>query len=381
MNDSNFLKEIGRSYIVSAFLPAAIFVLLAYFLFRGFIPSALLKQAGQAALFHDYQWVVLFLLTAWLAFYLFSANDYTVRIFEGYLFPEWLKDLLAQRQRQRVEEILKQINSLHQARQDLLYQKEQDGYFDPDKAEQYTDDILRLRTRLANFSLQSPLSVKNVMPTRLGNILRASEMYAYERYRIEEITIWPRLFNVLPTEYIRTLEEKHNHFMFLINSAFLALSTALASLFFCLLGLPLLVSMPAMQYLSPKVAGFFTVGFDFVSPFGYFLISLALLGFGYVMYEIAVNSARDLGAFICASFDLYRGNLLTQMNWYPPKTITDERILWDDLSRFLATGTKLGEIQLPQFQQAETPKSAKKRSARVVKYVIESEADPALKVR
>lgn len=378
MNDSSFLKEIGRSYIVSAFLPAAIFVLLAYFLFRGFIPTALINQAG---LFYDYQWVALFIFTAWLAFYLFSANDYTVRIFEGYLFPDWLKALMSERQRQRVTLLLEQIRRLHQAREALLAQKERDGYIDPDQQKEYIDNLFRLRTELANCSLQSPLSVDNIMPTRLGNILRASEMYAYERYRIEEITIWPRLFNVLPSEYINTLEEKHNQFMFLINSAFLAFATSLIGLFFSLLGLPLLVSLPLIEQIAPQVAGFFSIGFDFISPLGYFLISATLFGFGFILYEIAVNSARDLSVFICASFDLYRGKLLTQLNWIPPKTINDERLLWDDLSRFLASGTRLGHVEFPSFQTNEPPITPRKKNTRVKRYVIPADADPALRVR
>ena len=67
MNDSNFLKEIGRSYIVSAFLPAAIFVLLGYFLFSGFVPADLIAQNTNDPLFTNYQWIILFLFTLlWL---------------------------------------------------------------------------------------------------------------------------------------------------------------------------------------------------------------------------------------------------------------------------------------------------------------------------
>ncbi len=84
----SFLKEIGRSYIVSAFLPAAFFVSIGYFLFQGFLPLGLVKQIIASGDMSKYQWVVIFILVVWVAFYLYSANDVTVRLFEGYFIPE-----------------------------------------------------------------------------------------------------------------------------------------------------------------------------------------------------------------------------------------------------------------------------------------------------
>ncbi len=180
--------------------------------------------------------------------------------------------------------------------------------------EQDVRNLLRAHEELADFGLRSPLDKEHLMPTRLGNVLRASEMYAYERYAIEEITIWPRLVPVLPAELIGHIDEKNNHFMFLINSALLVYCNGLFSLLFGIVGLPLTLFPNLIKPLTLKVQGFFYIGYDFINPIGYLVISALLFGFGYVLYSIAVNVAKEFGMNVCASFDLYRVNLLRQLN-------------------------------------------------------------------
>src|SRR5260370_7047529 len=36
--------------------------------------------------------------------------------------------------------------------------------------------------------------VEKVMPTRLGNILKNAELYPHERYNIDSVLVWPRLY-------------------------------------------------------------------------------------------------------------------------------------------------------------------------------------------
>ncbi|GII82407.1 hypothetical protein Ssi03_03970 [Sphaerisporangium siamense] len=47
-----------------------------------------------------------------------------------------------------------------------------------------------------------PLSPARVMPTRVGNILRAAEEHA-RRYGIDAVTAWPRLYVVLPESFVQ----------------------------------------------------------------------------------------------------------------------------------------------------------------------------------
>ncbi len=357
MNDS-FLKEIGRSYIVSAFLPAAIFTLLGFFLFRGFVPNDLSGQILSSKSFINNEWIVLTLLMFWVAFYLYSANDITVKIFEGYLFPKWLGDYLVRRQERNWEE--SNLGNYHKWKKDnaRLMKKIEGGKNVLEKEmEQDVKNLLRAHEELADLGLRSPLDKDFLMPTRLGNVLRASEMYAYERYAIEEITIWPRLVPVLPPELIGHIDEKNNHFMFLINSSFLVCCNGMLSFFFGIIGLPLIFFPNLIEPLTIRLQGFFFIGYDFINPIGYLFISTLLIGFGYVLYLIAVNVAEEFGMYIRASFDLYRVKLLRQLNWTPPKTIVEEQELWRNISRFIVAAERLGEVELPEFSYEGIPVS------------------------
>ena len=147
---------------------------------------------------------------------------------------------------------------------------------------------------------------------------------------------------------------------FLINSALLVYCNGLFSLLFGIVGLPLTLFPNLIKPLTLKVQGFFYIGYDFINPIGYLVISALLFGFGYVLYSIAVNVAKEFGMYVCASFDLYRVNLLRQLNWPPPKTIIEEQELWRNISRFIVAAERLGEVEFPEYQYDKVPADAKK---------------------
>ena len=323
-----FLKEIGRSYIVSAFLPAAFFVSIGYFLFQGFIPSGILKQILASGNISNYLWLGIFNLVVWVAFYLYSADDVTVRLFEGYSVPEWIYK--------------KEANSESQikweARNLPIYTKWKEAKEKLDQAEVVSEDDahqlslsgLRALAEIAKVNVKKPLNQNYQMPTRLGNVLRSSEAYALDRYLIFDTAIWPRLLPVLPAEIKRPLEEKNNLFMFLLNSAFLAYFLSLTCAIFGLL-------IPCFNF--PH--NFFYIGYDFISPSIYIWLSALFFAFGYALYSVAVNAAEDFTMYIRSSFDLYRVNLLRQLHWEPPATLEEERALWYELSKLLIAGSKI----------------------------------------
>ena len=323
-----FLKEIGRSYIVSAFLPAAFFMSIGYFLFQGFIPLGVVQQVIASGDMSKYQWVVIFILILWVAFYLYSANDVTVRLFEGYFIPEhwYRKEETSDAQTEWEEKNL----PIYTKWQREKHKRDNDDIDNEETIRQAFLSLLKVLVEISNVNLRKPLSVGFQMPTRLGNVLRSSEVYALERYYIVDTAIWPRLLPVLPPEIKKHLEERNNLFMFLLNSAFLASFLSFCSAIFGLVVPHLRVS-----------EDFFYIGYDFISPLSFIGLSVILIIFGYILYRVAVNSAEDLAMYTRASFDLYRVNLLRQLHWDPPKTLDQEKYLWLEVSKLLIAGNRI----------------------------------------
>jgi hypothetical protein len=334
----NFLKEIGRSYIVSAFLPAAFFVSIGYFLFQAFIPLGMVKQIIASGDMAKYQWLVIFILVIWVAFYLYSANDVTVRLFEGYFIPEkyyknpenWQSQLSWEKVNLPLYTALKEKHS------QINLEK---VHTDEDTQPHFVA-ILNALAEIARVNLKKPLNLTSQMPTRLGNVLRSSELYAFERYSIVDTAIWPRLLPVLPPDITKHLEETNNLFMFLLNSAFLVYGLSFFSAITGIFGLMLpMINLPE---------DFFYIGYGFISAWSYLGLSIIFLIFGYVLYRVAVNAAENFSMYVRASFDLYRINLLRQLHWDPPAELDDEKNLWLEVSKLLIGGERF-KVDFSEF--------------------------------
>jgi len=92
--ENSLIKDIGRSYIVSSFIPAALFISASVLIFKEYlsIPS-ITGSSSDKDLFLG-QWFIFTVVTVWVAFSLYSISDWTVRLFEGYFFPKPIKVVL-----------------------------------------------------------------------------------------------------------------------------------------------------------------------------------------------------------------------------------------------------------------------------------------------
>lgn len=271
------------------------------------------------------------MLVIWTAFFLYSATDVIVRFYEGYpLSRLTLKSKKKQTTNAWQKKNLPALTN---------WQKQLKAFskkgFDEKSAGRIIELVFKALGEIASVSLQKPLNPEFLMPTRLGNVLRSSEMYAFDRYAIVDTAIWPRLLPVLPREITKHLEEKNNLFMFLLNSSFLAYIISFISTMAFLLGICMPI-FPQQWGFDPQTL--FFIGYKFIPVEGYGGLSIVALIFGYMLYRIAVNAAEDFSMYIRASFDLYRINLLRQLNWEPPQTLEAEKTLWLEICKFLIAG-------------------------------------------
>ncbi len=355
MNENSLIKDIGRSYIVSSFIPAALFMAMAALIFKDFVPSFLLRRIISSDELNALQWVILILLNAWLGFALYSGWNSTVRLFEGYYFPNNLKSSLTKR-----------IKKVYMSKRELI-----DEYKRFDSLQEPTPEDIRRRDELqpSLISLFQDLEMNfpvegQLLPTRLGNILRAAERYPFDRYRIEAITIFPRLVHLLPPEFSNQLEESNNKFIFLLNSSLLAFmigfGAALASILrfpcyafredFMREGIFSIYGRFACTY-AQTPANFFQAGFQRLNEWKYLFLGFAFIALGYVLYRIAAVMARAYANLIRSCYDIYRYELLKNLNIPFTNDFDEEKAIWLNLTNFYNNGGYFGKKALvPDFK-------------------------------
>jgi hypothetical protein len=148
-----------------------------------------------------------------------------------------------------------------------------------------------------------------LMPTRLGNILRASEIYSYDHYGIDSIIIWTRLYPLLSKEAITPLENTQTGIDFML------LMAALAATF-------TLVWCPVLAFATNR--------------WGLFLICSLGCPFAWICYQNAVQRALVYSEQFKVIFDLHRHDLLKVLNL--SAQTEEERTQWADISDFFHFG-------------------------------------------
>lgn len=147
-----------------------------------------------------------------------------------------------------------------------------------------------------------PDEPEEVMPTRLGNIMKNSERYSYQRYDVDSVLVWPRLYAVLPESFVKTLEGAKTSLDFMLVFSTLSILFGFA-------------------------AGLFVL----ISQGDWWLFLLCFVG-GFVVawlaYRSALEAAITYGQLIKSAFDLYRGALIKQMGFKQPKSLEKERDFW-----------------------------------------------------
>jgi hypothetical protein len=150
----------------------------------------------------------------------------------------------------------------------------------------------------------------NLMPTRLGNVLRAAEIRAGGRYGLDSILAFPRLYPQMSARLATAWEDQTDQ---LDTAAHLCVTFLLATLISGLLLLP--------------------HGWD-----GFWLlIPVATGALAWISYRATINAAKLQGDMMMAAFDLHRFDMLAQLRYPLPRDAHTEFESNQRLSEFLAT--------------------------------------------
>jgi hypothetical protein len=149
---------------------------------------------------------------------------------------------------------------------------------------------------------------EQIMPTRLGNIIKAAELYPGDegRYGMDAVFFWPRLYQVIPDSARNSLDDARTSMTLMLNICTLALVIS-AGAFIALV----------FWFVKPADAWWAAAGGGAVA---------AWLG-----YRSALGPARVYGDLVRSMYDLYRGDLLAKLGFALPATLAGEQELWQNL--------------------------------------------------
>ncbi|MET8243739.1 hypothetical protein ABZV31_04455 [Streptomyces sp. NPDC005202] len=152
-----------------------------------------------------------------------------------------------------------------------------------------------------------PRLAEGCLPTALGNRLRAAEYYPLERYGIDAVVVWPRLYPLLPPEATGRVAAARTALDGSVS--LLALSAAFGT-----------VWPPALLIRGGHVP----------------LAGLTLLAWpvAWAAHRAALQAAAAYGQEVKVVFDLHRHTLLRHLGLGVPADLAGERRLWDDLAQF-----------------------------------------------
>ena len=147
----------------------------------------------------------------------------------------------------------------------------------------------------------APRQPHQLMPTRLGNILRASERRPRARYGLETVYVWPRLWLLLPEQAREDVANAREA----LNSSVRLVAWGL---------LFILWSWVAWWAFIPGL-----------------LVAV-------VAYHWAMNQAKTYGDLLVACFDLYRFDLYRALHWPLPANSATEKSHGERLTQYLYRG-------------------------------------------
>lgn len=145
-----------------------------------------------------------------------------------------------------------------------------------------------------------------VQPTLLGNVLTTAAEHPRAAYMLEGFLWWPRLSPLLPVEFQEMVSGSQAPMMGLLNLSVVFTGLALA-------GAPVLA----------------LAGGNWTAALGVLVGGLLLAR---LSYRAAVSQATELGNLLRVGFDLYRHEILRQLNLEIPADLEEERALWRKLT-------------------------------------------------
>lgn len=321
---TTFLNQVSKyfseRFVVKSLFPSFAFVganlaMAIWLLGPMSVLSAWSSLALESQIFFGILFVVVLVM---LGFFLESCTQPLTHLFEGYWRNIWGLRRICQTRRDFhlacFDKLKEQQKHINEALTHIEIDSKSLKSHDLSVREKKRRDELRAYERDLKYKAfyLYPDDRSFILPTRLGNILRAAELYPMRRYGIDSVILWPRLVPSLPSDYADKLYHRQSSLNLLINLATLAAGFAI------LWSLVILVQFPYawLPFLTANA--------------GWLVAWLA--------YRSSLSVAILLGQLIRTAYDLYRWDLLESLHIQKPGTREEERSLWQQVTDLIYRG-------------------------------------------
>lgn len=316
---TNYLEKFGSNFLVAAMIPSLGLVVACMVVFDPILQISESFQVENGIYSLVGISILVLIPTVIIGFTLTALNTFILKVFEGYVFIHRLPFLksgysrIAKKLHGEVNDLKEQIENIEQKRRKSVADKElleklKENYF----------------IKAAEYDKNYPPLHAGIMPTKFGNILKASEAYSGARYGIDAVEFWPRLLHVIPPTYRQSIDEARNELSFLVNMS------ALSFIFFVFCALAVVTNVPLPG--TPDLASVFLNSFRYLTAGALALFSI------WFFNKAALFSVGDFGAMIRSSYDLFRLDLLSQFRIENPKNSVEEFQVWKNLGELLILG-------------------------------------------
>lgn len=305
---SQFSKILDRTFIIGYFLPLAAFLAASLWLLGIY---ALLPESIDLSTTEVLRGTTVFGLITWLGgMILVLLNRPIYQILEGYGAWNPVR-LWGPIERRRFERL--------QSTADMLDKQSLDR---PDLADCLKDKRRKVLTELAERFPEKEW----ILPTSLGNIIRAFEVYPRIMYGLDDIYGWNRLLAVLPKSYITQIDDAKSQTDFWLN-------------------LTVLSFLALLEY-----AGF-TI---YTGHLRVYWFPALMVVSAFLAYKLAGGAALEWGELIKSAYDVFLPKLIKEAHLQPPKTKDEDYEQWHRFSQAIIYRRR---DLLPERQYASQEKS------------------------
>jgi hypothetical protein len=276
---------IGRDFVIGYFLPVAAFIAasLGLAVAFGLAPGGRSLDETETLVAST----LLALASALGGVLLMALNREVIRLMEGYPFQ-----FLNGWQRWRYRRLSGLADQIRRERKALENQKKE---LSPERQA----ELWKAVAKLAKYF---PDEEKWVLPTALGNTIRAFEVYPRVMYGLDPIEGWGRLLGVVPTDYREQINAAKTQMDFWVNLSLLAL------------------------LFLPEYAAFAIYGDGLRVPWA----PLAAVVVAFLAASRAKSAAVQWGDLVKASFDLFLPELWKKLGFAPAEDAERERATWEN---------------------------------------------------